>query len=76
MSLIYTPLPLEEVLGEKSDKERDFQEVQMYGKKFIVENLDKNRVKITKLISSNPNDYLDSRFQPGNIVEYFPGMEE
>ena len=76
MSLIYTPLALEDVLTEKDSQESNFQEIEMEGKKLIVEPVGDYEVKVTKLISSDPNDYLDNRFQPGNIITYLPVMME
>lgn len=38
----------------------------------IVEPLDDNQVKIVSLLSSNPADFLDPRYQPGAIVKFTP----
>lgn len=67
--LLYTPLPLELVL-EGYDHYRCYKEIEFAGVKLQVEQLDSGRGKITRILSTNPKDFLNPLFQPGNIVSF------
>ncbi len=73
--LLYTPLPAEQVL-EGSDKEINIEEINYKGIKIQVEDINGKNYKIMRLISSNPNDYLNPEFQPGNMINKFLEAEE
>lgn len=67
--LLYTAMPLELVL-EGIDKTYDFKEVELGNIKLLVEPIDMNRGRIVRLLSTNPQDYLNPKYTPGTILEY------
>ncbi len=72
MSILYTPLPIEQVL-EGIDKDgRQYQEIDIGGVKLLVEQQSLESARVVRLISSNPMDYLNSKFQPGTELKFVP----
>jgi len=67
--LLYTAIPLELVL-EGIDKTYDYKEIEINGVKLLVEPLDINRSRIVRIMSTNPQDYLNPEFAPGSILEH------
>ena len=65
--LLYTPLPMEVVL-EGLEKARDYHEVQIGDVTMILERISDSESKIVKLISTNPNDFLNQRY---NLVKLY-----
>lgn len=70
--IIYTPLPIEAVLNHQEEHQPQYAEINYQGKKVVVESLGAYQAKIVQLISSNPNDYLDSAYTPGKIIHFRP----
>ncbi|GAW92116.1 YlzJ-like family protein [Calderihabitans maritimus] len=73
--LLYTPLPLEQVL-EGYDKERRFQEIECQGAKILVEPIDLTRGRILRIFATDPRMYLNPQYEPGSMVEFVPYPEE
>lgn len=67
--ILYTPLPMELVL-EGIDKERCLAEIEIHGVKVLVEDSPAGQKVINKVLSTDPNVFLNPLFQPGNIVDY------
>jgi hypothetical protein len=67
--LLYTAMPLELVL-DGIDRKYNFKEIDVDGIKLIIEPIDINHGKIVRLISTNPQDYLNSELSPGKIIEF------
>lgn len=67
--LLYTPMPLELIM-EGSEKERVYHEVEYNGVRLLVEPMDMTSGKIVRIMSTNPQDYLNSSLSPGNIIRY------
>jgi len=67
--ILYTAMPLELVL-EGMDRTYNYQEINLDGIKLIIEPMDINHGKIVRLISTNPQDYLNSQLNPGTVVEF------
>ena len=49
-------------------EKRDYHEVQIGDVTMILERISDSESKIVKLISTNPNDFLNPTLQPGKIV--------
>lgn len=68
MSLIYTPVPIEQIFPDNLEN-LQYQEIDIgLEKKIIVERISESQCKIVRLISTDCNDYLYSRYQPGTII--------
>ncbi|HET7521904.1 MAG TPA: YlzJ-like family protein [Bacillales bacterium] len=73
--ILHTILPDQVVLPEGDEveelaKKQRFIEVE--GRQVLIEPVSENEYKIVRLISSDPRDFMDSRFQPGKIVPFKP----
>ncbi|NLU09586.1 MAG: hypothetical protein GXW90_01325 [Tepidanaerobacter acetatoxydans] len=67
--LLYTTMPLEIVL-DGIYKKREYKEIDTNGVKLIVECIGINQGKIVRLLSSNPQDFLNPNFFPGKIITF------
>jgi len=67
--ILYTPMQLELVTeGIEKMCHPDIDEIFLDGVKAVVEYAGSGRVKVLKLLSTNPRDFLNPKFLPGNIV--------
>ncbi|MDA8233981.1 MAG: YlzJ-like family protein [Clostridia bacterium] len=72
--ILWTPLYLEQVF-EGLDKERPpYEEIEYLGRKVEIERTEDHQIRLIRLYSSNPLDYLDNRFQPGQLLNISPNM--
>lgn len=62
-------MPLEIVL-EGMDKKYEYKEIITNGIKLIIEPTGINQGKIVRLLSSDPQDYLNPNFSPGRIITF------
>lgn len=67
--VLYTSMPLEIVL-DGIDKKYEYQEVQVNGIKLVIEPIGLNQGKIVRMISSNPQDFLNTNYSPGKIITF------
>lgn len=64
--ILYTVMPLEAIFQE--DEGGGYQDLIIGGVQLEVEQTAPGRGRITRIISTNPQDYLDPRWQPGTEV--------
>ncbi len=65
--MLYTIMPQELIMGNNGENEK--LDVAMY-KGVLVEGIRMgDRLKITRLISSDPNNYLNDEFSPGKYIK-------
>lgn len=72
--IIYTTMPLEYVFENMEEMaKQQLQEIDMGGGiKMMVEQTGTFEGKIVRLISPNPQDYLNPRFAPGQRISFRP----
>ncbi len=63
--ILYTPMPLEEVLDETEENRGEYLEIPYNNGIIEIELTSASTAKVARLRSSNINDYLDPRLQPG-----------
>lgn len=68
--IVYTIFPLELVFEGYEDFKPEYEEIERDGCRLLVEALSFNQGKIVRLISSNPQDYLNPAYQPGEIIKF------
>lgn len=69
--ILYTIVPLQSVLDGSENYQPVYSEIPWQdGGTLVVEQCGVHSARVVRLISSNPNDYLDPELQPGNIIEY------
>ena len=71
---LWSILPTELVL-ENIDKAPVYEEIQCNNIKMLVEKIGPTQCKINRLLSTDPQDYLDPHIQPGTILTYKPILE-
>lgn len=75
--VLWTIIPSELIFQEQSAAASPvYEEVDLAGKKVIVERCSPNQSKIVKLISTCPDDYLLAEFQPGTVLTYKPAYKQ
>ncbi|OEH85968.1 hypothetical protein BHU72_03660 [Desulfuribacillus stibiiarsenatis] len=70
--MIYTPLPIESVLQSSEEVQPTYIEIEYEGRLVQLETIDNYQAKIVRLVSSNPNDYLNNTYMPGKIIYFRP----
>jgi len=65
--VLYTIYPPEVIF--QVDEKRHYFTIEFEGRTFVMELID-GQAQIVRLISPNPNDYLDPRWQPGTKVGF------
>lgn len=69
MSILYTPVPPEAILMQAWGESPELVEVEIGDKKrILVSPIDQRRGRVVRLLSTDPDDYLDYRWEPGSIV--------
>ena len=63
--ILYTPMLLEEVLKETEENRGEYLEIPCNNGIIEIELTSASTAKVARLRSSNINDYLDPRLQPG-----------
>lgn len=66
--VLYTPLVESDIFPESQADERKF--VSYEGRTLQVTQLQSGEYQIEQLLSTNPHDYLNQNFSPGNIIQY------
>lgn len=72
--LYYSIVPGEMIFAEE-EEEPELVELNVDGVTIVVRQIDSNQGEIVKLISSDPQNYMNLDYQPGNIVEFVPQIQ-
>ncbi len=67
----YVAMPIELVIESMEKIDYNFVEMEIDGIKMILEPIEFNKGKIVRVISSNPYDYLNPLYQPGQIINLY-----
>ncbi len=70
MSLLHTVMPLELVLQESGKDVVENYELSITGGSIVVEPLSMDKAKIIRVISSEPQVYLQPQLQPGSVIKF------
>ncbi|WP_134686262.1 YlzJ-like family protein [Brevibacillus migulae] len=72
--IMYTTMPLELVFENMDQTEKQsIREISMgAGVTMLVEPISSSEGKIVRLISPNPQDYLNPRYAPGQTISFQP----
>ncbi|WP_434579126.1 YlzJ-like family protein [Thermoanaerobacterium thermosaccharolyticum] len=68
--MLYTIIPYELIFEHRDEIKDNIIETNIEGKMFLLEK-EENRYKIIRLYSTNPNDYLETKYMPGNLSVKF-----
>ncbi|HQA06461.1 MAG TPA: YlzJ-like family protein [Syntrophomonadaceae bacterium] len=72
--ILYIPEPFEFPLEDKKPTE-SFSLKLRSGGELVVENCGQNQVRVIQVRSTDPMDYINSKFQPGNIIDLVADFE-
>lgn len=68
--ILYTPMQLELVLeGFDNTEYADYREIEYNGVQMLVESAGVDQMRIIKLLSTNPFDYLKTELSPGSLIQ-------
>ncbi|ADL68910.1 hypothetical protein BFT35_04270 [Thermoanaerobacterium thermosaccharolyticum] len=67
--MLYTIIPYELIFEHRDEIKDNIIETNIEGKMFLLEK-EENRYKIIRLYSTNPNDYLETKYMPGNSIDF------
>lgn len=70
--IVYTPVPLEQVFEGIEDQVKPLKEMNVNGLIMQVEQLNEYEARIVRLISPNPQDYLNPKYAPGQTIQLVP----
>lgn len=68
--MIYSAIPTEVILEGWGQYEQQLQELNYNGVTMQVELLAPNQAKVVRLISPNPQDYLNPAYTPGQVIHF------
>ena len=70
---LYTVVPIEEVMKSEADEVKEVELIYLQAGSgcLAVEMMKDGSGKIVNLISSDPNDYMNPSWAPGNVVKGF-----
>lgn len=64
--ILYTVMPVEEVMQQS--ERRQMVEIRVRGRIVQVEPVSPSEGRIMRVISSNPQDFMDDSLQPGGVI--------
>lgn len=75
--ILHTLMPNQAVLEGQDELDEQVKKQRLTninGHSVVIEPVSANECRIVRLISSDPQNYLDSRLQPGNILPMTPDL--
>lgn len=69
--ILYTPVPVDYLLS-LSGKERNFKEIPYGDATIVAEVMEEGTHQVVRVISSNPDDYMNPELQPGCQIIFKP----
>lgn len=68
--ILYTMMPQELIFPSENESMTNQQIVSYQGVSLIVEHIDQQNVQVIRVLSSDPQHFLDGRFCPGAKISY------
>lgn len=66
--MLYTIIPYELIFEHRDEINSNYLETEVDGKMLLLEK-NQSSYKIIRLYSTNPNDYLENKYMPGNTID-------
>ncbi|NPV71298.1 MAG: hypothetical protein HPY55_11750 [Firmicutes bacterium] len=70
--ILYTVMPIEEIM-QQEERRRSF-EIRVRGRTVLIEPVSPTEGRVVRVISTDPQDFLDSSLQPGSMVNLWGGF--
>lgn len=74
--IIYSAMPIELILEGMDSYRPTYSEIQIDGLTMMVEPLTPYSGKVVRLISPNPQDYLNPSYAPGSVIHFRPSVSK
>ncbi|MFE5319540.1 YlzJ-like family protein [Paenibacillus sp. NPDC056579] len=71
----YTVMPLEVVMEGIENMESNQMEIVVNGISMQVQPLNANQASIVRIISCNPQDFMNPQYSPGRVIEFQPTIK-
>ena len=72
--IIYSPVPIETIFEGYDQVKLNYREIQFGHVTMVVEQLSDSEGRIVRLISPDPQDYLNPHYQPGSRLQFKPSF--
>ncbi|MEW8996349.1 MAG: YlzJ-like family protein [Thermoanaerobacter sp.] len=69
--MLYTIIPYELIFEKREDIPTNYIELKMGNKQLVVEKLSNGNYIIQRMYSTNPFDYLETKYTPGNMISIY-----
>lgn len=66
--ILYTPLAAADIFPQMEDTQAARQDISYGGKMVYTEQKNDGSYEVLKLLSTDPNDFLDQNFAPGSML--------
>ncbi|RKD24288.1 hypothetical protein BEP19_07760 [Ammoniphilus oxalaticus] len=71
--IIYSVMPMEAIMKNMDNVDYQYTETEVDGVQMVVEHYPQSaEAKIVRLLSPNPQDYLNPKFSPGQTIYFRP----
>lgn len=70
--ILYTTMPLQAVLQGLEDMQPSYLEMEVAGSRLLVEETGLGQGRIVRLLSTDPQDYLNPTLEPGRTISFMP----
>lgn len=64
-----------DIMFNTNESSPNYEEIEWNGMKCLVEKTSPTQCKIIRLLTTDPNDYLQMELQPGSILTYEPSVK-
>jgi hypothetical protein len=71
---IYSPMPPEKIYAGMQKDAEPFQEILVNGVIMQIQPINPTQAKIVRIISPNPQDYLNPAYAPGQVIRFNPDL--
>ncbi len=72
--IFYSPVPIEQVFEGYDQMKLNYKEIQIGSATMVVEQMPTGEGRVVRLISPNPQDYLNPKYQPGSMLQFKPTL--
>ncbi|KNZ69334.1 hypothetical protein Tfer_1971 [Thermincola ferriacetica] len=72
--IIYMPWPAQDIFKQDNEQYK-YQEIEVQGTKLLVEPIAMDQCRVVRVLSTDPQDYLKTEFQPGSELTFTPVLK-
>lgn len=72
--ILYTIIPIDTIMEGLGQIQPEYEEISINGITVLVEQLGLTEGRIVRVISTDPQDFLNPSFQPGTMINFSPAI--